>query len=99
VVRFEPVLENTRDKRLFAMRVIQIVEPIKYAAVFEYQDAVTEGSLLHNPKNGEIVTVNIDRYRGLGLLWPKQTLGLSSPSTDVFMFILQSFFAGDDPHP
>jgi hypothetical protein len=79
IVRFEPLL--TRGERLLALRVLQIVEPIKYAATFEDDDAVTEGSLLRDPRNGKPLTVNVDleKYRDLGLLWPIQDTVFVTP--------------------
>jgi hypothetical protein len=73
-VRLEPLLENMSGKRLLALRVMQIVEPIKYAATFSREDTVTEGLLLYHPRNGKILTVNVDlpKYSALGLLWPDQ---------------------------
>jgi hypothetical protein len=62
--------------------VMKIMEPIKYAVgIFKGEDAVTEGSLLRDPRDGKILTVNIDvrRYRDLGLLWPDQKTTFVTP--------------------
>lgn len=81
-MRFEPLLENARDERRLVLRVIKILEPIEYAtSIFKSKDVVTEGSLLRNPENGKVLTVNIDleRHRDLGLLLPDQDTVFVAP--------------------
>jgi hypothetical protein len=72
-VRFEPFSEDARGAKLLALRVLQIVEPIKYATSTGNGGDITEGSLLHHPKTENVLTDNTgrERYRDLGLLLAK----------------------------
>lgn len=72
MLRFEPQPGNPRR---LAMRVLQIIEPIKYARKIldGIEPAVKEGSLLRDLKTGEWLTISIDRgkrRRIMALLWP-----------------------------
>lgn len=72
MLRFEP---QPGSPRRLAMRVLQTVEPIKYARTNPdgTEHAVMEGSLLRNLKTGKLLTINIDRgkkRREMALLWP-----------------------------
>jgi hypothetical protein len=72
VVRFEPLWEGPQGARLLALRVLQVVEPIKYAIATDGGDGTTGlgGSLLRHPKTGKVLTISTgyERYRDLGLL-------------------------------
>lgn len=73
MLRFEP---QPGSRRRLAIRVLQIIEPIRYATTSPdgSEHSVTEGSLLRNLQTGKLLTVNVDggkRIRDMALLWPE----------------------------
>lgn len=72
MLRFEP---QPGSPRRLAIRVLQTVEPIRYAPTGPdgTEHAVTEGSLLRNLKSGKLLTIEIDGSKDrhdMALLWP-----------------------------
>jgi hypothetical protein len=87
MVHFEASSVNARSPRVFALRILQILEPIKYASADDKGGPIVEGSLLPDPKNGKDFMFKLDgkNYQGLRLLLPDLDSGLSYLSSVVVL--------------
>jgi hypothetical protein len=79
MVRFEPYSDNAHSPGLVALRILQIIEPIKYAFADDKGGTILEGSLLPDHKTGKDFTFKLraKKYGGLSLLLSDLDSGLS----------------------